>query len=247
MSNEHDMPELEKVRRLTYALMGPAARLAFRFGLGLADVRHLMDMAYFQEARRRGLKLQEVADLMGISISKAALLSKALKENFVDDEVEAALPRRIEFMLWAERLTLARMKQVLPYDPKDVNDAIKAMERDQRIARDLDGVYRLLIDTDRRVWDTWIARMDGVNNALKNVGNAVYARFFAPELPAFARTLTFRARPEDLAELREAYQALFELVQKIDEGAAETPQDAVEISLSVFWAPEDVETSKGNE
>jgi len=245
MEIEPEMSEVEKVRRLTYALMGPAARLASHFGLALTDVRQLMDMAYFHEARRRGLKLQEIADAMGISISKAALLSKALKENFVESESQAELPRRIEFMLWAEPLSLARMKQVLPFSAKEVNAAVKELEGAERIEKDSHGLYRLRVSTDRRVWDTWIARLDGVNNAMKNVGNAVFARFFRPTMPAFARTLGFRVLPEDLAELHALYAQIFELVQRLDERAGDQPEAAVELRLSIFWVNEDVE-SKGN-
>lgn len=240
------MPQIEKVRRLTYALMGPAARLASHFNLNLSDVRQLMDMAYFHDARRRGLTLQQIADSMGISLSKAALLSKALKENFVDVEAQAELPRRIEFMLWAEALSLARMKQVLAFSAKEVNDAVKQLERDGRIAKNNDGVYELQVSTDRRVWGTWIARMDGVNNALKNVGDAVFARFFRPNLPAFARTLAFRVLPEDVAELQAFYGQLFELVVRLDERAAKHPEEAVELSLSLFWAPDDVEKAENS-
>ena len=245
MSDSPEMSQVEKVRRLTYALMGPAARLASHFGLASSDVRQLMDMAYFHEARRQGLKLHEIADAMDISISKAALLSKALKENFVDSETQGELPRRIEFMLWAEPLSLARMKQVLPFAAKDVNAAGKELEKAGRIAKDNDGIFSLQVSTDRRVWDTWIARMDGVNNALKNVGNAVYARFFRPELPAFARTLAFRARPEDLHELEELYRQLFALVQKLDTQAADAPDEAVSLSLSMFWSPDDTNNTIG--
>jgi hypothetical protein len=245
MENETEMPEVEKVRRLTYALMSPAARLASHFGLSLTDVRLLMDMAYFHEARRRGLTLQDIADAMDISISKAALLSKALKQNFVDAESQAELPRRIEFMLWAEPLSLARMKQVLPFTAKEVNAAIKELEKSGRISKDDHGLYRLQVSTDRRVWDTWIARIDGVNNAMKSVGNAVFARFFRPALPAFARTLGFRALPEDLAELDALYTQIFELVHRLDARAGEAPDEALEMSLSIFWSNDEVEAEGG--
>ena len=247
MSGRDDDIEPQELReRLLYALMEPAGRLARVFRTPLSPFRDYAEMAYYHETRRRDLKMKDVADLMDVSMSKVALMSRALKENFLRDESAASLPRRIEFMLWAEPLTLAKIKQVLTdADAREVNDAVRALVEEGRVSkerRDAHTVYSLQISTDRRVWDSWLARIDGLQNAMRNVADAVYARFFIPgDETAFARTLTFRVRPDDIAILRELYEKnLFELVKQLDEAAESDPENSVPISLSMFWARHDL-------
>lgn len=228
--------------RVLYALLGPAGRLARVFATPLTALRDWAELAYYHDTKRQGLKMKETAALMDVSISKVALLSRALKENFLGDAEEAELPRRIEFMLWAEPLSLAKIKQVLTdTEPQRVNEVVSSLVDDGRIERieeDNKVYYRLQIATDRRVWDSWLARIDGLNNVLRNVTDAIYARFFTDEDAAFARTLTFRVRPEDLEKLHEFYEnQLFAIVEELDAGAEEDPDAAVPISLSLFWAP----------
>lgn len=241
---DEEIAPRELRERVLYALMEPAARLARSFGTRLVPFRDYAEMAYYHETKRRNLKMKEVAALMDISMSKVALLSRALKENFLTDESEASLPRRIEFMLWAEPLTLAKIKQVLTdAKARDVNDAVRTLVDEGRIAKergDNNTVYRLQIATDRRVWDSWLARIDGLQNALRNVGDAVYSRFFDPDDPlGFARTLTFRVRPDDVEQLRHFYEQLFQLVIELDQAAEADPEEAVPLSLSMFWARHD--------
>ncbi len=239
---QEEISEEELRERVLYALLGPAARLGTVFGTPLGVVRELAEMAYYHETKRHGLKMKEVAELMDVSISKVALLSRALKENFFRDEAAGELPRRIEFMLWAEPLTLARIKQVLTDSSgEEVNDAIQELldqGRVQKRREDPHVFYELAIKTDRRVWDSWLARIDGLNNVLRNVTDAVYARFFGADVAAFARTLTFRVHPDDLHELQKFYEEqLFELVHRLDARAEETPDEALPLALSMFWAP----------
>ena len=241
---EEEISRAELQDRVLYALLGPSSRLARLFGTQLGTLRDLAEMAYYHETKRQGMKMKEVAELMDVSISKVALLSRALKENFLREEAQAELPRRIEFMLWAQPLSLAKIKQVLTdVSAQDVNRAIRELLDEGRIIKekqDANVLYRLAISTDRRVWDSWLARVDGLNNVLRNVTDAIYARFFTSEQAAFARTLTFRVRPEDLERLQEFYEKqLFKLVQELDAATEDEPGTAVPISLSVFWAPYD--------
>ncbi len=246
MSRDDDIEAQELRERVLYALMEPAGRLARVFRTPLTSFRDYAEVAYYHETKRHGMKMKDVAGLMDVSMSKVALLSRALKGNFLTDDASASLPRRIEFMLWAQPLTLAKIKQVLT-DAKaqEVNRAIRELVEQGRVRkerRDANTVYALQITSDRRVWDSWIARVDGLQNAVRNVADAVYARFFLPPNDAaFARTLTFRARPEDLGRLRAFYEErLFELVTQLDTAAEDDPENSVAISLSVFWAPYDL-------
>jgi len=155
MVDDRDITPEELRDRVVYALMSPAARFARAFGLPLTTVRGWFEMAYYHEAKRHDLKMTEMAELMQVSTSKVSLLSKALKENFIRPEVEAALPRRIEFMLWAEPLTLAKIKQVLTdVSNEEINRAVADLADEGRIVKEDGGsapVYRLEIATDRRV------------------------------------------------------------------------------------------------
>jgi hypothetical protein len=243
MSDRNDDIATDELQdRVLYALLGPAGRLARLFATPLTTLRDWAEMAYYHETKRHDLKMKEVAELMDVSISKVALLSRALKENFLRDVEDAELPRRIEFMLWAEPLSLAKIKQVLTEtEPERVEEVVQDLVEQGRVKpveADNNVLYELQIATDRRVWDSWLARIDGLNNVLRNVTDAIYARFFTDEDAAFARTLTFRIRPGDLERLHEFYEnQLFTIVEELDTLAEEDPDSAVPISLSLFWAP----------
>lgn len=183
--------------------------------------------------------MKEVAQVMDVSMSKVALLSRALKKNFTDENLD--LPRRIEFMLWSGAQTSAKIKQVIPNATADeINDALKALVVEKKIVKERKEQvvqYALNIDVDRRVWDSWLAKVDGLNNVLRTVGDAVYARFFKSDPHAFARTLSFRVMPEDVKVLREFYEnELFKLIVDLD-AKTEGEESAVPLSLSLFWAP----------
>lgn len=153
------------------------------------------------------------------------------------------LPRRIEYMVWAEPLTLAKLNQVMPDVDRALLDAtVEQLVADERIKpmkRGAEIVYGLQIRTARRVWDTWLARLDGLNHALKSVGDAVFQRFFGGDAAedAFARTLTFHLRRADKAALRSFYEdQLFPFIKGLNDAAEGDAEDAEVVSLSVFWA-----------
>lgn len=237
--NEISPQELKS--RVAFSLLLPVAQIATTLGLPLSDMKKWLETAYFQEARRRGLELKDVKDVMHVSISKASLLSRQLKRNFLDSEQRHELPRRIEYMLWAQPLSRARLSQVLP----DVEDT----ELDEALAQLLDEerveivhsqgaeLYRLKIKRARRVWDDLLARLDGLNNALRSVGDTVFSRFFDPDSPSFARTLTFHVQEQDIERLERFYEEiLFPFIEELNEAAEAKTDEANAISLSLFWA-----------
>ena len=246
MKTMRDEISLEELRdRVIYALFLPTVRLASRFGVPLAQMKELVETAYFQEARRQGLKMREISELMSVSSSKAALLSKQLKENFLSEEQEFELPRRIEFMLWAGPLSLARLNQVLPeVEEEAIEQAIEVLIGEGRIEpQEADRgqvVYGLKIASSRRVWDSWMARLDGLRNALGVVSRAVYGRFFTGQDTSFARSLDFHLLPEDLEALRTFYEEeLFPRIVALDEQAQRDEARALAMSLTLFWAAKD--------
>jgi hypothetical protein len=229
--------------RVVYGLMLPAVRLATTFNVPLTQMKRWVETAYYQETKRRGMEMKEARQVMSVSLSKVALLSRQLKENFMREEDEYELPRRIEYMLWAEPLTLARLNQVLPeMQEGQVAAAVELLLEEERIRpvdRATDPAYELNVTEARRVWDTWLARLDGLSNSLGSVADAVYARFFEEEEGAFARTLTFHVRDEDVDKLKEFYEEqLFPFVAGLN-AEAESEADAPVVSLSIFWAEKD--------
>jgi hypothetical protein len=242
MGERDDISDEELRERVIFALLAPAARIARSFGVPLQKLKGWVETAYYRETQRpEKLTLKDISHLMDVSSSKVSLLSREYRENFMSPEVEARLPRRIEFMLWAEPLSLARLKQVLTdEEPEDVESAVRELVSQERIRPRADGrtkTYELNIETSRRAWETWLARIDGLNNALDNVTDAVFARFFEGDPSAFARTLTFRMNPGARERLRAFYEdQLFPFIQQLD-SEVEDEDEARSTSLSVFWAP----------
>lgn len=241
ISPRDDIGERELRDRVVYALMLPAVRVARHFGIPLKQMKRWIETAYYDEVRREDMTVREAADQLDVSTSKVSLLSRQLKENFLQPETDQQVARRIEFMLWAQPLSLARIQQVLTDVPDDeVDEAVEQLLEESRIGVDDSGrttSYELNIEASRRTWDSWLARIDGLENALSNVADAVYGRFFRDEDRAFARTLTFRVPRDDIEELRQFYeQRLFSFVDELDD-RAETTDDPLPISLSLIWAP----------
>lgn len=232
--------------RVVYGLLRPAARVALAFGIPLKQLRDRLQMAYFHEARDRGLKLREVSDILDISPRSAALLSKQLKENFLDVEVEVALPRRLEFLLWAEPLSTARLKQVLgDASAEAIDDALAKLEAEGRIVKEAGPKPRWsVVRSAFRLVDErgWLSRLDGLDTLLGTIASAAWSRFFGQpeqEQRSFARNLALRIRPGDVPALKELYEkAIWPVLQKLDEAAKGAP-DAVPIDLAVLWAPQD--------
>lgn len=242
-----DLPEITKEElkeRVLYSLFGPVAKMARTFRVPLGDLKNLLEMAHFHELKNEALTLNESASVLGVSRRKAAQLSKALKENFFRPEREHGLTRRIEYMLWAGAMTQGRIIQTLSdYEEADIQDALGRLVEQERVHR-IEGrtvTYEVPRGEFRLYQDNWLARIDGLNNLLGNVVNAVMGRFFFDEKDAFARTLNLRIRPQDLPRLKQLYEeVIWETLKEFDENAKGAPE-AQSIDLSILWAPGDIE------
>lgn len=238
------MEPRELNHRVIYALLEPIAALALTLGLPARQLNELWQMALFHQTRRRGLTLSQASALLDVSMRTVSRLSKLLKHNFLDTEADHALPRRIEFMLFAEPLSEARIFQVL-HDVDDADEVTRALATLMdagRVERHVGRTVTYAIASGRRrlVRDAWLARVDAVGNLAGNLANTVFARFFrAPDdaPTSFARTLTFRVRQADLPRLPELYeQVIWRTLAALDEAAA-GDADAAALDFSVFWAP----------
>ncbi|WP_373047935.1 hypothetical protein [Vulgatibacter sp.] len=234
--------EKELAEQVVYALLLPAARLALALGVPVREVADQLEVAYFHETRRQGLKTREAAERMGASLRKVADLSSRLKQRFLHTNETHELPRRIEFLIWAGPESEARICQALPdVEPRAVAKALQLLVEQQR-ARRIEGRtirYEALKAERRLVADSLFSRLDALQNLAANLAHAVYGRFFRGEARAFARTLAFRIRPEDLPRLQQLYEEqIWPALKALDE-AARGAADADALDFSVLWAPRD--------
>lgn len=239
--------QMEYQDRILYSMLLPATRLARILNIPLKQLGDWLQVAYFHELKKLDFKLHEIADHLAVSPRKAAMLSRRLKENFIDPERHAALPRRIEFMLWAGPLSRARIKQILPAaDAEDVDSAVDQLLAESRIlerkqARNV--VYEVSQDNSRLVSGDWRARLDALDNLLGTVVKVVYERFFRSNSDAFARTITFRIHPDDTDTLAEIYDDVWTRINQLEE-RAKTVEDAMTVAISICWTPYDSEVAQ---
>lgn len=238
------MPRDELARRVLYSLLVPASRLARAFRVPLGELSEWSELAYFHELRGSGLKMREIATRLDVSMRKAANLSSRLKQNFLDPERSVGLPRRIEFMLWAGPLSNARLYQVLPNeDPDAIDAALVALVDEGRVARAEEAgrpVFSVTGTEYRLYREDWLNRIDGLNHLAATVAQAAYARFFAPDDPSFARTVSLRVREEDLPALHKLYEeAIWPALRAFDEAAADEESSRA-IDLAYCWSPQGV-------
>ena len=232
----------EVVERVLYSLLSPAVLLADRFGVAVRELAQWMELAYFHRLRRGGATLQQVADTLNVSLRKASNLSSRLKSNFIRDEENQQLARRVEFLLWAEPMSAQRIKQLLRLPNGEVDTALERLLAENRIHPKHNGVtlqYELTTRASRLYKDGLIARVDGLNHLLRTVTNAVIGRFFDHDPRSFARTVTFRIREADVPRLQRLYEeAIWKGLEQL-EVEAESDPDAVAMEMSVCWAPHD--------
>lgn len=239
------LSEEEYRTRVIFAMLLPAARLMVRFKTPLREIKNLVELAAYREARRRGLKMKEIRQQLSISMSKVGLLSKSLKEHFAAPEREHELPRRILTLLWAGPLSESRLCQALEgsHEAQEVVQALALMLEDKRLQLTQERTPRYCLGEPRYrlVQEPWMARVDALGDLMLSVARTVEARFFEEDPRAMARTLSFRARPEDLHRLQKLYEEeIFPLICELDE-AVDPAQDSVPLRLSVLWSPQDLQ------
>ncbi len=226
--------------QVTFATLVPAARLASRFGISLREMKQLVELACYREARRRGWKMKEIRAALSISMSKVGLLSKDLKERFAGMDPESAVVPSILSVLWAGPLSEVRLVNALvDFDEANVRAGLARLLSEGSV-REVPGRtvrYEIGGNQHRLVRAPWMARIDALHDLMGTVVGAVEARFFDDDDRAFARALKFRVRPEDIPRLRALYEEqMFKLVVELD-AAASDADDAVPFEFAVLWTP----------
>ena len=245
LTTEHQPPEF--LDRLVYALLAPAVRLAYTFRIPSKQLTRWVQLAYYHETRNQGLKMREASDRLDVSMRKVAQLSSQLKRNFLPDEEAHELPRRIEFMLWAGPLSVARIKQTLPdiEDATAIDEAVALLLKQGRIRAlgDKTHRYEVVRSEHRLVTDRLAARVDGLSNLTSNLADTVFSRFLRSADPrSFARTLSLRVPRAALGQLRELYdEVVWETLRRLDAEARDLDDEEVErIALSILWSPHEL-------
>lgn len=238
-----ELKTAEAQDRVLYAFVRAAARLGATFGMPLKGFERFAHMATFHVLRTQGLELGAIAERLQVSRRKVDQLSRLLKENFFERHIEAtsdaALGRRIEFMLWAEPLSTRRICQVVHTAPPEAVDAaLSRLVEAGRIAEGDDGKWQTTTPSRRLVRDDWLARIDGLNHQLGAVLRAAHGRFFKRDSRAFARTVSLRVRRARVPELEALYRdVIWPALVALDADCQDAdPADIEEMIVSLCWA-----------
>lgn len=221
-----DIDERELQRRLVHAMARLVARFAGAFEMPLAELVDLVQAAHLQTLRERGLTLGDIGRRMDVSERHAKRLLKQLRESFLDTERSYDLPVRIEFMLWAQPMSTARLKQVLKDEAASIDAAVQRLVDSGRVVVEPGGrspTLRPANSVQSLVRDTWLARIGALNSFIGSLGDAVYGRFVDSSPKSFARTLNFLVREEDGPELQRFFnEQLVPFMTQLD-AKASTP------------------------
>ena len=227
--------------RIVFSMLRPAAVISATLKFPLRELTSFMRLSYFRELREQGATLSDAADSMEVSLRTAKRLAAELRSDFFLPEAEHTLARRIEFMTWAQALSLARITQLLHGSSREeVENAIDKLLDEGRLEKEEGRVtrYRASKLVSRLVDDAFSNRIGALNSLLQNVAETVERRFIVDDGIAFARTLNFRIRRRDEDELRAAYDVLLERLLEL-ESRVHDADDAVPIRMSVLWAEVD--------
>jgi hypothetical protein len=247
-----DVTGHELAHRVIYALARPVVKMARLFGVPLKELANLVEMAYFHEMRAHGMTLRETSDALSVSQRKAVRLAKQLRENFIQPEVHHNLPRRIEFLLWSQPMSTARLNQVLPdVEAEHIDAAVNELLGEGRIEQ-VDGgkVERFAPVSSLRKLprDTWLRRIGALNSFADNLTDATHGRFFGRDPRAFARTLSFKIPAGSHAELEQWYESsVLATVIAMNDTAEESETDQEAFQLSICWAPYEYIENQGDD
>ncbi len=240
-----DQTSVDLHERIAFAMTLPLARLAGRFRIPLRRVKQLSELAYYQEMRRRGLRMAQIQEVMSVGFSKVGTLSRQFKDYHAMSGAEVGLQRRILLLLWAAPLTQKHILGALPdEDPEQVLQVLTQMVQQAQLilVQGRTARYQVATQHNPLLKDQLLVRLSALQSLMTNVAQTVHARFLpntesGEAIPAFVRTLNFRMRPEDLPKLERFYrEALFPLIEELDGAVSSEQEDTLPIKLSFLWS-----------
>ncbi len=240
----------EFANRVVYSVLKPAVHLADTLKVPMKDFTGLLQRAYYQVKKSRGMTLPEIAEELQLSTRTADRLAKALRENFFAPEQERGLPRQVEFLLWSGPRSEARLLQLLPdTDAEALRDALAQLQGEGRVAFE-DGrtpVWRATRRANRLHDDSLAARVDALNHLMDAVQSTVWRRFFSQDRRAGARTVSLRVRRDELDALERLYEeVVWARLVELDARARDAPEDAIlEVSVAMIWSPNEDDPQHG--
>ncbi|MCB9680981.1 MAG: hypothetical protein H6733_05865 [Alphaproteobacteria bacterium] len=195
---------VELPARLVFSLLEGAVRVAARVEMPLARLTDLLRTAYFLEYRRRNPRdLGVVADKLGVSLRTAGTLNRTLKEAFFAPETEVEPIRQVTGALLGQALDVASLVAQTDLDESAVRRAVTHLVEVgwvEPVAGAAD-TYALSGTLRSFVTDDLQRRVDAINHQVSIVADSVWERFVkGGTQPAGARSWSFAARPEDVAE-----------------------------------------------
>lgn len=207
------IPYPEYTLRVILACLGPPARLAVHANAPLDLVRDMLTLAMWREAKARYETNNMISLIFGKSLRTVKYLSARFSKGDIFEETEISQMRRVEDLLRKRPMSLMELARHLPQSGEvdTAALAVKALIRDKRVEptpaekgqptryQVVDRHLNLVTEGD------WEARLDALTEHLEAVTETVRRRFLSahPEAAA-ARTFSFRARPEDMADFRAA-------------------------------------------
>ncbi len=240
MSTPHPSPTGLQ-RRLVYALLRPAVRLARRFRLPLKALESLCRLAYFEELRlARGLPHTDIARALDMSPRTVATLEKQLRGDFLAPAREVEFARRVEDAL-GEARTVEAVAADLDAPPDDVRRTVEGLVGSGRVRALGDDTFVVDRAYVSLVEDALAARIDGLNHQLDVIAAAVVSRFLNGPGPSLARTLSFVADPARVEQLADR------LARELRRQCGDTEEEALRdgahenYALTFALAPTDVD------
>lgn len=194
---------VELQRRLVYAVLRPAVRLARRFHLPLKTLQELCRLAYYEELRHSGgLPQARIAHIFAKSLRTVGSLERQLKGDFLAPQRTVEHSRQLEEAL-TEPMHAEALAERLGEPIEDVQRVLDGLIGAGRLIQHDDGRYSVDHDYRSLVSDALAARLDGLGHQLDVITSTVIERFLGGRRPAMGRTLSFVATDETIEAFAE--------------------------------------------
>ena len=240
--NYGEIPYPEYVLRILFASFYPAVKLAVEFNYPLDTIKDMMTLALWREAKRKHSTINLISLIFGKSTRTVKALSARFNKGGFFEDTETNLMRRIEDLLREKPMTIEELASYLPHSNEfdSTQLAVAALVKQNRIeargsesGRSAPKYHVVTKHHDLASCTDWESRIDGLYEHLESISETIRTRFLSeyPEA-ATARTFTFRADPEQMAEFHnELWKFLRDKMIELEEQSKEAPERARTFSM----------------